>query len=41
MLKTSAHLVRNIHSQIADQIGTSIVQGAIAAGDPLPSEMKI
>ena len=41
MLKTSAHLVRNIHSQIAEQIGTSIVRGEISPGEQLPSEMKI
>jgi len=41
MLKTTAHLVRNIHSQIADQIGTGIVRGEIGAGEQLPSEMKL
>lgn len=41
MLKTTANLVRNIHSQIAEQIGTSIVRGEIGAGEQLPSEMKI
>jgi DNA-binding FadR family transcriptional regulator len=41
MLTASAHLVRNIHSQIAERIGTSIVRGEIGAGEQLPSEMKI
>jgi DNA-binding FadR family transcriptional regulator len=41
MLKTTTNLVRNIHSQIAEQIGTSIVRGEIGAGEQLPSEMKI
>lgn len=41
MLKSTAHLVRNIHSQIAEQIGTSIVRGETGPGEQLPSEMKI
>jgi DNA-binding FadR family transcriptional regulator len=41
MFKTAISLRRNVHSQVADQIGLSIMQGDIAPGDALPSEMRI
>ncbi|GGH22883.1 GntR family transcriptional regulator [Alsobacter metallidurans] len=41
MFKTSTGLVRNVHSQIADRIGMSIIRGEIAPGEVLPSEMRI
>ncbi|WP_442580467.1 FadR/GntR family transcriptional regulator [Mesorhizobium sp. ASY16-5R] len=34
-------LVRNVHGQIAERIGLSIVRGDIAPGDPLPSEVRL
>jgi len=33
--------MRNIHSQVADRIGTGIVRGDVAPGRPLPSETRI
>ncbi|MEI9922650.1 MAG: FadR/GntR family transcriptional regulator [Bradyrhizobium sp.] len=41
MFQTSKALKRNVHSQVADRIGISIVRGDIVAGDALPSEMQI
>src|ERR1700709_2186728 len=41
MFQTTNSLIRNVHSQVADRIGISIVRGDIAAGDALPSEMQI
>ena len=41
MFRATQALVRNIHSQVAERIGTSIVGGQIAAGEALPSEMQI
>jgi DNA-binding FadR family transcriptional regulator len=41
MFQTSKALKRNVHSQVADRIGISIVRGDIVAGDTLPSEMQI
>lgn len=41
MFKTSVSLRRNVHSQVADRIGLSIMRGEIAPGDALPSEMRI
>jgi DNA-binding FadR family transcriptional regulator len=38
--KTQAPL-RNVHTQVAERIGTSIVGGEVAPGEPLPSEMQI
>jgi DNA-binding FadR family transcriptional regulator len=41
MFQNSSALVRNVHSQVTDRIGISIVRGEIIAGDALPSEMQI
>src|SRR5258705_9380873 len=41
MFENSSAIVRNVHSQVADRIGISIVRGDIVAGDTLPSEMQI
>jgi len=41
MFQTPNSLIRNVHSQVADRIGISIVRGDIVAGDTLPSEMQI
>jgi DNA-binding FadR family transcriptional regulator len=41
MFETPNSLIRNVHSQVADRIGISIVRGDIVAGDALPSEMQI
>jgi len=41
MFQTPNALIRNVHSQVADRIGISIVRGDIVAGDTLPSEMQI
>jgi DNA-binding FadR family transcriptional regulator len=41
MFQTPDTLIRNVHSQVADRIGISIVRGDIAAGETLPSEMQI
>ena len=41
MFHQQSALSRNIHTQIADRIGASIIRGEIAPGDPLPSEMRI
>jgi DNA-binding FadR family transcriptional regulator len=41
MFQTPNALIRNVHSQVADRIGISIVRGEIVAGDTLPSEMQI
>jgi DNA-binding FadR family transcriptional regulator len=41
MFENSSAIVRNVHSQVADRIGISIVRGDIAAGDTLPSEMQL
>ena len=40
-MKTPTPSIRNVHSQVADRIGISIVRGDIVAGDALPSEMQI
>lgn len=37
----SPQMMRNIHSQVADRIGTGIVRGDVAPGDALPSETRI
>jgi DNA-binding FadR family transcriptional regulator len=34
-------ILRNVHSQVADHLGTSIVRGDIAPGKVLPSELRI
>ena len=41
MFENSNAIVRNVHSQVADRIGISIVRGDIGVGDALPSEMQI
>jgi DNA-binding FadR family transcriptional regulator len=41
MFQNSSALVRNVHSQVADRIGISIVRGDIAVGEALPSEMQL
>ncbi len=41
MFRASVPILRNVHSQVADGIGTGIVRGDIAPGDALPSEMRI
>jgi DNA-binding FadR family transcriptional regulator len=41
MFENSSAIVRNVHSQVADRIGISIVRGDIVAGDTLPSEMQL
>ncbi|WP_426528149.1 FadR/GntR family transcriptional regulator [Bradyrhizobium sp. McL0615] len=41
MFQTSSALIRNVHSQVADRVGTSIVRGDIGVGETLPSEMQI
>src|SRR4029077_17203772 len=41
MFQTSSALIRNVHSQVTDRVGISIVRGDIAAGEALPSEMQI
>jgi DNA-binding FadR family transcriptional regulator len=41
MFENSSAIVRNVHSQVADRIGVSIVRGDIVAGDTLPSEMQL
>ena len=41
MFQTSDALVRNVHSQVADRVGISIVRGDVGAGETLPSEMQI
>ncbi len=41
MFTTATGIARNIHSQIADRIGLSIIRGEIPPGKPLPSEVKI
>jgi DNA-binding FadR family transcriptional regulator len=41
MFQNSNALVRNVHSQVADRVGISIVRGDIGAGEALPSEMQI
>ena len=40
MFQTSTP-IRNVHSQVADRVGLSIVRGDIGAGETLPSEMQI
>ncbi len=41
MFQSSHALVRNVHSQVADRVGISIVRGDVGAGETLPSEMQI
>lgn len=41
MFKDSTAIARNVHSQVADRIGISIVRGDVAPGQSLPSEVKI
>ncbi len=41
MFKVSNTIARNVHSQVADRIGASIVRGDIVPSEALPSEMAI
>ncbi len=41
MFETSSALIRNVHSQVADRVGISIVRGEVGIGETLPSEMQI
>jgi DNA-binding FadR family transcriptional regulator len=41
MFRDSNAIVRNVHSQVTDRIGISIVRGDIIAGEALPPEMEI
>src|SRR6266702_2295932 len=41
MYRTSDALIRNVHSQVADRVGITIVRGDVAVGETLPSEMQI
>jgi DNA-binding FadR family transcriptional regulator len=41
MFKPSGAITRNVHGQVADQIGVSIVRGDVAPHEALPSEMRI
>ncbi|WP_082747271.1 FadR/GntR family transcriptional regulator [Bradyrhizobium macuxiense] len=41
MFQTSNALRRNVHSQVTDRVGSSIVRGDIGVGETLPPEMQI
>jgi DNA-binding FadR family transcriptional regulator len=41
MFQTSIHPLRNVHSQVTDRIGLSIVRGEVAPGEALPSEQRL
>ncbi len=41
MLRPTTALSRNVHSQVSDWIGVSILRGDIRPGESLPSEMQI
>ncbi|MBA2398480.1 MAG: FadR family transcriptional regulator [Bradyrhizobium sp.] len=41
MFRTPDALIRNVHSQVADRVGISIVRGDVGVGEALPSEMQI
>ena len=41
MFQSAASPMRNVHMQVAERIGTSIIKGEIQPGAPLPSEMRI
>src|SRR5438034_9328303 len=41
MFHTSDALIRNVHSQVADRVGISIVRGDVGVGEALPSERQI
>ncbi|WP_249157993.1 FadR/GntR family transcriptional regulator [Bradyrhizobium jicamae] len=41
MFRTSDALRRNVHSQVTDRVGSSIVRGDIGVGETLPPEMQI
>jgi DNA-binding FadR family transcriptional regulator len=41
MLQATPTLSRNVHSQVSDWIGVSIVRGDIRPGESLPSELQI
>jgi DNA-binding FadR family transcriptional regulator len=41
MFQTSNALRRNVHSQVTDRVGSSIVRGEIGIGETLPPEMQI
>jgi len=40
MFQTSDALVRNVHSQVADRVGISIVRGDVGAGETLLPKCK-
>lgn len=41
MFTGSGQPMRNVHMQVAERIGMSIIRGDVAPGEPLPSEMRI
>ena len=41
MFSNASGIVRNLHTQVADRIGSSIIRGEIRPGDALPSEIRI
>ena len=41
MFQTPSVLRRNVHSQVTDRVGSSIVRGEIGVGETLPPEMQI
>ncbi|WP_249148531.1 FadR/GntR family transcriptional regulator [Bradyrhizobium jicamae] len=41
MFQTHSALRRNVHSQVTDRVGSSIVRGEIGVGETLPPEMQI
>src|SRR4051812_9835263 len=41
MFRTPDALIRNVHSQVADRVGVSIVRGDVGVGETLPSEMQL
>ena len=41
MYRSPDALIRNVHSQVADRVGISIVRGDVGIGETLPSEMQI
>ncbi len=41
MFQSAVSPMRNVHMQVAERIGTSIIRGEILPGSPLPSELRI
>src|ERR1700747_2136427 len=41
MFQAPSALRRNVHSQVTDRVGSSIVRGEIGVGETLPPEMQI